>query len=220
MKWLTKKEQTAAETAAAQEKIPLTHRLWAKIVAFALVVMMIPAFLACCLGAVAMWEMGVYTTPEAKALDEALENTASTVAYDAANAVIDGNTALAAEQWINSNVAGLKVTTTGYKTISYNSGTEDLTTTHTYTYEFVHVREVDTGNSYLLHPGDLTPQGEASDALQVTHITVVIALRDTFVLGDELYLTSLAIHAIYTLRIWVYPSPSLLLLWPLHPLSF
>ena len=63
MKWFTKPE-TAAEAAVSRQKIPLTHRLWAKVVSFLLVILMIPTFLGTCLGIFAMWETGVYTMAE------------------------------------------------------------------------------------------------------------------------------------------------------------
>lgn len=206
MKWLTKKEQTAAEAAAAQEKIPLTHRLWAKIVAFVLVVVMIPAFIGCCLGAVAMWEMNVYTTPESKALYTTLEQTGYRMAFEAANAMAYDTIGYAEGQWKNNdNVASLEVTMSGYRKGQFSTENDGVSATRTFSYEWIYVEDLNTGEQFVTDPDALTPQGYASEDIKVSPITVTLSLPATFTMGDEFYLASLLVHAVYALRIWVYP---------------
>ena len=102
MKWFTKPE-TAAEAAVSRQKIPLTHRLWAKVVAFLLVILMIPTFLGTCLGIFAMWQTGVYTMTEQAMLSSMVENVAAGIAYDAADAIAYDTIEYAARKWQNSN---------------------------------------------------------------------------------------------------------------------
>ena len=206
MKWLTKKEQTAAEAAAAQEKIPLTHRLWAKIIAFILVVVMVPLFIGSCLGAVAMWEMGVYTTSESRMMDTMLENTGSSMAFTAASAMAFDTIESTQHYWVdNSNVAGLEITMTGARTGNYSIHNGSVSPHYTYSYEWIFVDDSNTGDQFVTHPDALTPQGYASEDIQVSNITVKLSLPAAFSMGDEFYLGSLLVRAVYALRIWIYP---------------
>lgn len=204
MKWFTKPE-TAAEAAVSRQKIPLTHRLWAKVVSFLLVILMIPTFLGTCLGIFAMWETGVYTMTEAAMLDTMLENVASGVAFDAANSLVDGTTSIMADRWVNGNVANLEVNMTGHRTSQYGMATGGTASNHTYTYEWIYVEDDTTGEKFITHTDALTPQGYASEDIQVSHITVTLTLLDTFTFGDEFYLVSQVVRVLYTLRVWAYP---------------
>lgn len=204
MKWFTKPE-TAAEAAVSRQKIPLTHRLWAKVVAFLLVILMIPTFLGTCLGIFAMWETGVYTMTEGAMLDTMLENVAAGIAYDAADAIAYDTIEYAARKWQNSNVASLEVTMTGHRTSSYSSAHEEMTPDRTYSYEWIYVEDDTTGEKFITHVDALTPQGYESEDIQVSHIAVTITLPDTFTYGDEFYLVSQVVRVLYTLRVWAYP---------------
>ena len=202
MKWFTKPE-TAAEAAVSRQKIPLTHRLWAKVVSFLLVILMIPTFLGTCLGIFAMWTTGVYTMPEAAMLDTMLENVASGVAYDAASALVDETTDYVQKYY--GNIAKLDANMTGHRTSQYGMATGGTASNHTYTYEWIYVEDDTTGEKFITHTDALTPQGYASEDIQVSHITVTLTLLDTFTFGDEFYLVSQVVRVLYTLRVWAYP---------------
>lgn len=204
MKWFTKPE-TAAEAAVSRQKIPLTHRLWAKVVSFLLVILMIPTFLGTCLGIFAMWTTGVYTMPEAAMLDTMLENVASGVAYDAASALVDETTNYVQKYWSNGNIAKLDANMTGHRTSQHSMATGGTASNHTYTYEWIYVEDDTTGEKFITHTDALTPQGYASEDLKVSHITVTLTLLDTFTFGDEFYLVSQVVRVLYTLRVWAYP---------------
>ena len=204
MKWFTKPE-TAAEAAVSRQKIPLTHRLWAKVVSFLLVILMIPTFLGTCLGIFAMWQTGVYTMTEGAMLDTMLENVAAGIAYDAANSLVDGTTSIMADRWVNGNVANLEVTMTGHRTSSYSSAHEEMTPDRTYSYEWIYVEDDTTGEKFITHVDALTPQGYESEDIQVSHIDVTITVPDTFKFGDEFYLVSRVVQLLYAFRVWAYP---------------
>ena len=204
MTWFTKPE-TAAEAAVSRQKIPLTHRLWAKVVSFLLVILMIPTFLGTCLGIFAMWTTGVYTMPEAAMLDTMLENVASGVAYDAASALVDETTDYVHKYWSNGNIAKLDANMTGHRTSQYGMATGGTASNHTYTYEWIYVEDDTTGEKFITHTDALPPQGYASEDIQVSHITVTLTLLDTFTFGDEFYLVSQVVRLLYTLRVWAYP---------------
>lgn len=204
MKWFTKPE-TAAEAAVSRQKIPLTHRLWAKVVSFLLVILMIPTFLGTCLGIFAMWTTGVYTMPEAAMLDTMLENVASGVAYDAASALVDETTNYVQKYWSNGNIAKLDANMTGHRTSQHSMATGGTASNHTYTYEWIYVEDDTTGEKFITHTDALTPQGYASEDIQVSQITVTLTLLDTFTFGDEFYLVSQVVRVLYTLRVWAYP---------------
>lgn len=219
MKWFTKPE-TAAEAAVSRQKIPLTHRLWAKVVSFLLVILMIPTFLGTCLGIFAMWTTGVYTMPEAAMLDTMLENVASGVAYDAASALVDETTDYVQKYWSNGNIAKLDANMTGHRTSQYGMATGGTASNHTYTYEWIYVEDDTTGEKFITHTDALTPQGYASEDIQVSHITVTLTLLDTFTFGDEFYLVSQVVRVLYTLRVWAYPLAAVSLVLAIVSLVF
>lgn len=219
MKWFTKPE-TAAEAAVSRQKIPLTHRLWAKVVSFLLVILMIPTFLGTCLGIFAMWTTGVYTMPEAAMLDTMLENVASGVAYDAASALVDETTDYVQKYWSNGNIAKLDANMTGHRTSQHSMATGGTASNHTYTYEWIYVEDDTTGEKFITHTDALTPQGYASEDIQVSHITVTLTLLDTFTFGDEFYLVSQVVRVLYTLRVWAYPLAAVSLVLAIVSLVF
>lgn len=204
MKWFTKPE-TAAEAAVSRQKIPLTHRLWAKVVSFLLVILMIPTFLGTCLGIFAMWTTGVYTMPEAAMLDTMLENVASGVAYDAASALVYDTTDHFQNRWSHGNIWTLEATMTGDRTGSFGINSDLTPADRSYSYEWIYVEDNITGEEFITHTDALTPQGYASEDIKVSHITVTLTLLDTFTFGDEFYLVSQVVRVLYTLRVWAYP---------------
>ena len=219
MKWFTKPE-TAAEAAVSRQKIPLTHRLWAKVVSFLLVILMIPTFLGTCLGIFAMWETGVYTMTESAMLDTMLENVASGVAFDVACALVDETTDYVQKYWSNGNIAKLDANMTGHRTSQYGMATGGTASNHTYTYEWIYVEDDTTGEKFITHTDALTPQGYASEDIKVSHITVTLTLLDTFTFGDEFYLVSQVVRVLYTLRVWAYPLAAVSLVLAIVSLVF
>ena len=204
MKWFTKPE-TAAEAAVSRQKIPLTHRLWAKVVSFLLVILMIPTFLGTCLGIFAMWTTGVYTMPEAAMLDTMLENVASGVAYDAASALVYDTTDHFQNRWSHGNIWTLEATMTGDRTGSFGINSDLTPADRSYSYEWIYVEDNITGEEFITHTDALTPQGYASEDLKVSHLAVTITLQSTLQSGDEFYLVSQVVRVLYTLRVWAYP---------------
>lgn len=219
MKWFTKPE-TAAEAAVSRQKIPLTHRLWAKVVSFLLVILMIPTFLGTCLGIFAMWTTGVYTMTESAMLDTMLENVASGVAFDAACALVDETTDYVQKYWSNGNIAKLDANMTGHRTSQYGMATGGTASNHTYTYEWIYVEDDTTGEKFITHTDALTPQGYASEDIQVSHITVTLTLLDTFTFGDEFYLVSRVVQLLYAFRVWAYPLAAVSLVLAIVSLVF
>ena len=204
MKWFTKPE-TAAEAAVSRQKIPLTHRLWAKVVSFLLVILMIPTFLGTCLGIFAMWTTGVYTMPEAAMLDTMLENVASGVAYDAASALVYDTTEHFQNRWSHGNIWTLEATMTGDRTGSFGINSDLTPADRSYSYEWIYVEDNITGEEFITHTDALTPQGYASEDLKVSHLAVTITVPDTFKFGDEFYLVSRVVQLLYAFRVWAYP---------------
>ena len=204
MKWFTKPE-TAAEAAVSRQKIPLTHRLWAKVVSFLLVILMIPTFLGTCLGIFAMWTTGVYTMPEAAMLDTMLENVASGVAYDAASALVYDTTDHFQNRWSHGNIWTLEATMTGDRTGSFGINSDLTPADRSYSYEWIYVEDNITGEEFITHTDALTPQGYASEDLKVSHLAVTITLQSTLQSGDEFYLVSQVVRVLYTLRAMAYP---------------
>ena len=204
MKWFTKPE-TAAEAAVSRQKIPLTHRLWAKVVSFLLVILMIPTFLGTCLGIFAMWETGVYTMTESAMLDTMLENVASGVAYDAASALVYDTTDHFQNRWSHGNIWTLEATMTGDRTGSFSINSDLTPADRSYSYEWIYVEDNITGEEFITHTDALTPQGYASEDMKVSHIAVTITVPDTFKFGDEFYLVSRVVQLLYAFRVWAYP---------------
>lgn len=181
---------------------------------------MIPTFLGTCLGIFAMWETGVYTMTESAMLDTMLENVASGVAFDAACALVDETTDYVQKYWSNGNIAKLDANMTGHRTSQYSMATGGTASNHTYTYEWIYVEDDTTGEKFITHTDALTPQGYASEDIQVSHITVTLTLLDTFTFGDEFYLVSQVVRVLYTLRVWAYPLAAVSLVLAIVSLVF
>lgn len=219
MKWFTKPE-TAAEAAVSRQKIPLTHRLWAKVVSFLLVILMIPTFLGTCLGIFAMWTTGVYTMPEAAMLSSMVENVASGIAYDAASAIAYDTIEYAARKWQNSNVASLNVVMSGEPSRQYGITNGGVPTNRTYTYEWIFAENTTTGETFLADKDILTDPGFQSEDMKVSHIAVTITVPDTFKFGDEFYLVSRVVQLLYAFRVWAYPLAAVSLVLAIVSLVF
>lgn len=219
MKWFTKPE-TAAEAAVSRQKIPLTHRLWAKVVSFLLVILMIPTFLGTCLGIFAMWETGVYTMTESAMLDTMLENVASGIAFDAASAIAYDTIEYAARKWQNSNVASLNVVMSGEPSRQYGITNGGVPTNRTYTYEWIFAENTTTGETFLADKDILTDPGFQSEDMKVSHIAVTITVPDTFKFGDEFYLVSRVVQLLYAFRVWAYPLAAVSLVLAIVSLVF
>lgn len=204
MKWFTKPE-TAAEAAVSRQKIPLTHRLWAKVVSFLLVILMIPTFLGTCLGIFAMWQTGVYTMTEQAMLSSMVENVAAGIAYDAADAIAYDTIEYAARKWQNSNVASLNVVMSGEPSRQYGITNGGVPTNRTYSYEWIFAENTTTGETFLADKDMLTDPGFQSEDMKVSHIAVTITVPDTFKFGDEFYLVSRVVQLLYAFRVWAYP---------------
>ena len=219
MKWFTKPE-TAAEAAVSRQKIPLTHRLWAKVVSFLLVILMIPTFLGTCLGIFAMWQTGVYTMTEQAMLSSMVENVASGVAYDAASALVYDTTDHFQNRWSHGNIWTLEATMTGDRTGSFGINSDLTPADRSYSYEWIYVEDNITGEEFITHTDALTPQGYASEDLKVSHLAVTITLQSTLQSGDEFYLVSQVVRVLYTLRVWAYPLAAVSLVLAIVSLVF
>ena len=219
MKWFTKPE-TAAEAAVSRQKIPLTHRLWAKVVSFLLVILMIPTFLGTCLGIFAMWQTGVYTMTEQAMLSSMVENVAAGVAYDAASALVYDTTEHFQNRWSHGNIWTLEATMTGDRTGSFGINSDLTPADRSYSYEWIYVEDNITGEEFITHTDALTPQGYASEDLKVSHLAVTITLQSTLQSGDEFYLVSQVVRVLYTLRVWAYPLAAVSLVLAIVSLVF
>lgn len=101
-----------SHTASVLSPLPLSHRLWAKFLAFILIIFMAAITAGCVLGAYAMVMSGVYTTSEDEMRSDIYGSMADDVAYKVAHFIYTADDEKAAEAYLSGkNVSGAVVYT-------------------------------------------------------------------------------------------------------------
>jgi len=103
-------EPAPAPPPVQRRKVPLTARLWAKVMAFILAVLMVCTCGLSILAAVVMVNEQVYTTPKAQYRNNVMKNLASGDAYNVALLVVLEDNEAGAEQLLaHTNIQGAKI---------------------------------------------------------------------------------------------------------------
>ena len=170
-------------------RIPLTHKMTAKVTAFMLTLIMLFVFAASVLGAVMMYEYGVYNSSKEKFCEEALETVVYSDAYEITQCVVYHNIDRAEEICLEHNIAEVTVTDVNSDKMLFEFSKDtrtpdDKVFTTQYTFEKDHP---DTGK--------MTPYGYVID----------LRLSENLTIEDEYYTVAWLASIVFAFRYWIYP---------------
>jgi len=172
------------------DKIPITHRMAAKVIAFILVIVMAAVFTGSVLGAILMYDYGLYQTSEESFKEDIISgmvyNDGFNMTWHAGN-----NDLVWLEDFCNDrNIAQVKIAdnNSGETIWTFEKDTrKPADKIYTNTYE--HDRYID----------------EYGKEMAVASYDVSITLSDNFVIQDEYYIVDSLLGLLYAMRFWIYP---------------
>ena len=184
-------------------KIPLTHRMAAKVIAFMLVIIMAIVALGCIVGAIIMIDEEIYTTSEWAYKNEAMRNLAEgdvyTLIHYLTNADLDAGERDAMHDLADRNIASIEMTFSDgpRKNWSYDGGKK--AGSMAFSSVWYHMKHQDGPESFYSPYKD---HGE--DYQQIGTVDATIRLADTFTEQDIFFLADRLISLMYALRYWIY----------------
>ena len=184
---------------AEKNRIPLTHRTWAKVTAFILVIAMAAVTVLSVIGAVLMIDQKLYTTPKESFREELFENLTELVVPDVAQYVLAGDDEKAIRRIEHKNIDGILIDLRGVSGQYWPYG-------NTYEggqrvcYETEWIR-LGGGEIYRDH-GYYTEEELAE--MGASRFTAQVFISTQLAVSDEFALAATVLDAAYALRYWVY----------------
>lgn len=190
-------EETPAEPHhEPKQRIPLTHRLGAKITAFLLVIVLTALTVACVAGAVVMIDLELYITPEQQFRQEIFENLTEDTASNVLHHILNGWEQEAKDFLRYKNVAKLTVSAEGERELNWTyaaSASDNRLTAYESQWRWY---EDDSYWHYQYY--DQT----RDDPFDI--VTVTVYLPETLTVQDEFLLADRLVDAAYGLRYWIF----------------
>ena len=174
-------------------RIPLTHRTWAKVVAFMLTILMAAVTILSAVGAVVLVDQEVYTTPESEYRSMAFQNLSEGVAYDVLCLLADGQENMVAEYLRYKNVAGVAIIVEGSRGSSWQYGDTSKNTNPT-------VCE----STWLWDQNNEIRHATMYSNFYMDQIRVTVYVPSELTAQDDFMLADIAIDTMYAMRYWVY----------------
>ena len=193
-------EFVPAAEPSKRTKVPLTCRMWAKVTAFILAVVMVCVCGLGVLAAAVMVSEDVYTVSQSQYLDTALGDLARSDGYHVANTVLMGENPDGAREYLRyRNVARAELRFDGTNLIQWSYVGKDMKASDTRVYER-------TFNWWMGEDGGnrLTHWAYEEGATLLQSGTVTIWLADEFTQQDEYWVTQTILNAMYYFRYSVY----------------
>ena len=196
--------QTAPETELpVKRKVPLTHRMVAKVIAFMLVILMAIVAIGSALGAIVMINEEIYTTSEWDYKNEAMRNLAEgdvyTLIHYLTNEDLDAGERDAMRYLADRNIASIEMTFSEGpgRNWTYDGGKRagDLEFSCTW----YHEKDNGTSENWYTQYRDT---GEYYQLLGTVEAT--ICLTEEFTQQDSYFFADRLISLVYGLRYWVY----------------
>lgn len=184
-------------------KVPLTHRMAAKVIAFMLVIIMAIVALGCVVGAIIMIDEEIYTTSEWAYKNEAMRNLAEgdvyTLIHYLTNEDLDAGERDAMHYLADRNIASIEMTFSDgpRKNWGYDGGKKDGDMEFSCTWYHEKYKGA-SENWYTQYRND----GENYQLLGTVEATICLA--DDFTEQDTYYLVDRLISLMYALRYWIY----------------
>lgn len=190
------------EKTPSVKRIPLTHRAWAKVVAFILAVLMIGVAIGSIAAAVFMVDQEIYTMSERNFKEDVFRNFVEGDVLRLIHLVqaengIDGQDAV--EYLSDRNVASVELIFSDGP--SNRWGYDGGKTEGSYDYAFTvsHVKHQPTGDDWYA----IGPYAD-EDVVELDTVEVSVVLANAFHEQDDYYFADLLITAMYDLQYWVY----------------
>lgn len=92
------------------QRTPITHRLWAKVTAYFLTVIMLSVTAGCAAGAVVMWNTDIYVTPEEEYAEDFFESIADTDGEELCRYIVNTEFEGAESYCENRNITSVRLT--------------------------------------------------------------------------------------------------------------
>ena len=184
-------------------KIPLTHRMAAKVIAFMLVIIMAIVALGCIVGAIIMIDEEIYTTSEWAYKNEAMRNLAEgdvyTLIHYLTNEDLDAGERDAMHYLADRNIASIEMTFSDgpRKNWSYDGGKRagDME----FSCVWYHMKHKNSSENWYTQY-----QTEEEDYELLDTVEATIVLADGFTEEDSYFFVDWLISLIYALRYWVF----------------
>ena len=179
-------------------KIPLTHRTWAKVLAFVLTIVMLGVVAVSVMGIAVMVEEDIYFTPKDEYREEALSQLYSGDMYHIV-ALLEQNRETEARTFLErSNIAFVEVVYSDRQPWYYANGDAEEPG---YQRELYYVQDVNGEGYYRWSP-------ERSQVVS-RMVNITVKLAEDMCVPDMYYFTDLLVSVAYTLRYWIFAIGSM-----------
>lgn len=186
--------------APKRDRVPLTCRMWAKVTAFLLAVVMVCVCGLSGLAAAVMVNEEIYSTPKGEYLDIALGNMARSDGYNVANLILMQEAPESADDYlIYRNIARAELRIDGETDARWTYQKHDTKASDSRVYKR-------TFNWWLAEDGSnrLTHWTYEEGATLLQSGTVTVWLADEFIEQDQYWLAQTVLEAMYCFRYSVY----------------
>lgn len=197
------KKDESSSKAVHPNRVPLTHKMWAKVAVFILAIIMIVLAVGSAVLAGVMIQQDIYTTSYRSAKNQAFQNIAEGDVIRLVQMVnpereIDGQYAI--DYLGERNISSVKMTFTEGPENSWNYDGEKTNGNYQYQITVCHIKSPESNESWYAAEHDFI--GEGFEELGRTEATIV--LSNAFREKDDYYLADLIITFLYTMKSWVY----------------
>lgn len=189
-------------TPKATTRIPLTHRMWAKVVAFILAILMAGLTVGSVVAAVFMIDEEIYTTSEWNFKEDTFRNFVEADVLRLIHLVdsdhkIDGQDAV--EFLSERNIASVELTFSDGPNNNWGYDGGKTEGNHRYELTASHVKDKRYNESWYT----FGPVYDENDVVLDT-VEVTVVLANSFYEQDDYYFADLVISTMYDLQYWVY----------------
>lgn len=195
---MKKHTATMAEQAVSHQtisgRIPMTHRMTAKVLAFLLTMVSVAVVIASFFGIVLAFEFEFYTRTQESIREEIFHNIAESIGMHSAEMVLNEREEELVDYYAMQNVSGVTVEVSGDPGYTWQWGEQNAgATRHAYTSTVYW----DSGSgSIWLYDNEYMES--------MTPVNVTVYVPDELVLEDNFYMTDLLVQTAYSARYLVY----------------
>lgn len=193
------------KTPEKKRRLPLTHALWAKITAFALVIVSLAVMVGGGLYILVAKEQDIYVRSEESLRQEVITNLTEGYAINIAEHILEDKEGSLMAELQKTNIAGYGVERLEEDGTEVALGGGGSKTEDAYRSEWFYV-ETANGENFFAHryqSGDVDYSGSYVDVVNETPIAVTVYLKGILYEKDEIYLADKLISLAYGLRYWI-----------------
>ncbi|MBQ3103513.1 MAG: hypothetical protein IJC58_04425, partial [Oscillospiraceae bacterium] len=200
-------QETAEATPAPVKKarLPLTHSLWAKMLAFALVIVSIAVMVGGGLYIFVAEEQDIYVRSEESVRQEVMTNLTEGYAINIAEHILEGREGSLMAELQNTNIVGYSVARLEEegRDVALGGGGSSKTD-DAYRSEWIYV-ELANGENFFAHkdPYETDHVSYGVDTVKETPIAVTVYIKSDLCEKDEFYFADRLISLAFGLRYWI-----------------